>query len=85
MKLNLFKRPAGNYTEKRFACKRLATFDARPRVRVYYTRLTGKIIDEKSKEFVCLRYARPTPTVPSCLQIEIVTAQLTGRQPLKAV
>jgi hypothetical protein len=48
----------GNYTDKRLGCKRLATFDAGPRVRVYYTKLTRKNIVEKSKKFVCLRYAK---------------------------
>jgi hypothetical protein len=48
------KRPAGNYTNKRFGCKRLATFDACSRVRVYYTRLTRKNVFEKSKNLVCV-------------------------------
>ena len=39
--------PTRNYTNKRFGCKRLATFDAEARVRVYYTKLTRIIIVEK--------------------------------------
>lgn len=47
-----------NYTNKIFRRKRSCDFDARPRVRVYYTTLTSKIFFEKEVDFVCLRYAK---------------------------
>ena len=47
-----------NYTNKTSRRKRSCDFDARPRVRVYYTTLTTKIFFEKDVNFVCLRYAK---------------------------
>lgn len=47
-----------NYTNKTSRRKRSCDFDARPRVRVYYTTLTSKIFVEKYEEFVCLQYAK---------------------------
>lgn len=51
-----------NYTNKLSRRKRSCDFDARPRVRVYYTTLTSELFFENDAKLVCLRYAKTAKT-----------------------
>lgn len=51
-----------NYTNKTFRRNLSCDFDARPRVRVYYTTLTTEFLVKRDVNFVCLRYAKTRET-----------------------